>query len=108
MGIGRTILALMIAISVAMLPVAGAFASATQSAVGAMSGQCGHDHGSHDGKAVGGALSAAVCAANCFIFVTPVVSAPVPPIAGAKIELSLVPRPLLLHGGSRLFRPPRA
>ncbi len=101
----RTMLVLVIAFSVAVLPAVGGFAAVAQPAAAAMSDCPNH---SHDGKAMGDCASMAVCAINCFNFVPTVAAVLIVPDAAAAIEPSFRPHALLPYTGSPLFRPPRA
>jgi len=113
MGFARTILALVIALSVAALPAAAGcitvVKSAPQTLQSAMPGDCVH-HGSppvHDSKAMDDCASMGLCAAKCFnytgtvlphVMLAPTGSA-LQPVATGDLVVSQI--------GSPPFRPPR-
>ena len=109
MRIGRTILAVLIAVSVAMLPMtAGAFAKMTDTSVSmALDDGCAH-HGKKAGdKAADDCASMAACALKCFNFSQPI-------FASLTVSLALMaamPERASPHvsslPGLAPFRPPR-
>ncbi len=111
MRIARTILALVIAVAVATLPMVGGFAAAASAAGVTSMSDCGHhdlQHKSHHKNSVGDCPSMAACAVNCFVFVTPVAASLPLPLLAATIEPELASPVLLAHTDGRVFRPPRA
>ncbi len=112
MKIGRTILALLIALSVAMLPavagVAGAVKSAETASMSAMDDMdcCPHKSNPCD-KAMGDCGSMATCALKCFSFSATVPSDIVFPSLVASLGPSFGAQPFHSQTGSPPFRPPR-
>jgi hypothetical protein len=109
MKIGRTILAVLIAVSVAMLPMtAGAFAKMTDTSVSmALDDGCAHHGKKSDDKAADDCASMAACALKCFNFSQPIF---------ATLTVSLVLRAAMPERASphvsslpglAPFRPPR-
>ena|SRR6266498_1567732 len=115
MTIARTILALVIALSVAILPAAGGFAVAGHSAMSSvapctdhgMSHSPGH-HGSPSDKATTDCGAMAACGIHCFGIYGPVSSSPTLAVLAAAIEPSFSTDSFLPHVGHPPFRPPRA
>jgi len=112
MRIGRTILALLIALSVAMLPAAaGARPSVKPTDLTAMSAMedmdcCPHKANPCD-KGMDDCASMAACALKCFSFATPSFSSIVFSSASAKMPASIASNPFASQTGSPPFRPPR-
>src|SRR5713101_680793 len=112
MAFARTILAILTALSVAMLPMAGAFAvpqdEVTASEVVVASA---HDCCDGEGMPVGHVMkecqASAGCAAKCFNFYAAVLSRATlrPPIGGT--ESPFVSNPFCSQTASPPFRPPR-
>ena len=111
MSIARTILALLIALSVALLPVAGSAGLASKSAdmieMSAMEDMDCCPHKANPCDRMGGCASMAACALHCFTFA--VSSAPLP-----FVGLTLADNMPVLQddnvpsqSGSPPFRPPR-
>lgn len=115
MTIVRTILALVIALSVAILPAAGGFAVAGHSAMASaapcadhgMSHSPGH-HGSPTDKAKNDCAAMAACGIHCFGVYGLVSSTTTPAVLAVAIEPSFSVDSFLPHIGSPPFRPPRA
>jgi hypothetical protein len=113
MSIGRTILALLIALSVAMLPaVAGAGISVKSADMNVMSAMedmpdcCPHKANPCD-RAMDGCTSMAACALKCFSFAGTSFSNIVFPSSSAKMPASIATNPFSSQTGSPPFRPPR-
>lgn len=110
MAIGRTILALLVAFSVATLPVAGGAAvsvnSAEASVSDAMSDDCDH-HVMPCQKAKDDCGSMAACALKCFGFSVSSISDFIFPLTLADATSSLASNPFRSHIGSPPFPPPR-
>jgi hypothetical protein len=127
MGIGRTILAALISLSVTMLPAAGgaAFKSTAKStpmsssqdpmesqdamdmsAAGPMDDCCPHPADPCD-KAMGGCTSMATCALKCFSFAGSASSPPIYPRALANVLPLFESGPFRSQTSSPPFRPPR-
>jgi len=112
MRIGRTILAFSIALSLAMLPIAGAFAvqkdeiTASELVVASAHDCCDHD-GMPAGHPMKECQAAAGCFAKCFNFCAVVFpSATIhPPIGG--IESKFATKIFRSQTGNPPFRPPR-
>ena len=111
MSIVRTVFALLIALSVAMLPAigGGAFASHSQDAAMASMDDCPlhHHHGAPAKKAMDDCCAMAVCALKCFSYCGAMVSDLIYPSRRATIEPLLASKALRSHTGSPPFRPPR-
>jgi hypothetical protein len=112
MNIVRTVFALVIALSVAMLPAigGGAFASHSQDAAMASMDDCPHHHHHHGApakKAMDDCCAMAVCALKCFSYCGAMVSELVYPSLTATIEPLLASKALHSQTGSPPFRPPR-
>ena len=113
MSIGRTIVALLIALSVAMLPAAGSAAMSAKSPEAAgiyvtddMSDCCPHKANPCE-KAMDDCAAMATCALKCLSFLgTSAVI--VFPSAFAKMTASFAANPCSSQAGSPPFRPPRA
>jgi hypothetical protein len=112
MRIGRTILALLITLSVAVLPAAGGAgmsskspAQADMSAMEDMSDCCPHKASPCD-KA-DGCGTMATCALKCFSFAGASSSIIVFPSSFAKVVAAVAGNPLSSQTGSPPFRPPR-
>jgi hypothetical protein len=122
MSIGRTILALLIAVSVAMLPatagarlavksldMSGKSAMATSATdMSAMEDMdcCPHKANPCD-KAMGDCGSMAACAFKCFSFAETLFSNIVFPSTSAKMRASIASNPFSSQTGRPPFRPPR-
>ena len=112
MNVGRTILALLVAFSVAMLPAAGGAgvsskspAPAGMAAMEDMSDCCPHKVSPCE-KAMDDCGAMATCAHKCFSFLgTSAVI--VFPSAFAKVTASFAANPFSSQAGSPPFRPPR-
>jgi hypothetical protein len=111
MAIGRTILAFWVALSLALLPTAGAFAVPTHemaaSEVQVASGHdCCDDEGLPAGPAMKECQASAGCVAKCSHFFAVVVSAAtiLPPMGGMESPFS--DDGFCSHTGSPPFRPP--
>jgi hypothetical protein len=109
MTIGRTVLALLIALSVAMLPAAGAAgmnshspAAADMSVMEDMRDCCPHKANPCDDCG-----TMAACALKCFSFAGASSSAIVFPLNFAKVVTTFVGNPLSSQTSSPPFRPPR-
>ena len=118
MRIGRTIVAVLVALAVAMLPAATGFASGAMTAMEIAASpampDCGHNHhnnapGGETQKSMDDCASMAGCALKCFNFTGTILasiaysssaSAALKPIHASNIFASLM--------GSPPFRPPRA
>jgi hypothetical protein len=110
MAIGRTIVAFVVAASVAMLPAVGGAAVKVKSAELSASEpmhDCCPDPAQPCEKAVGDCTSMAVCALKCFSFAGTGLSEFLFPLIGVKRVLSLASNPLHSQTGSPPFRPPR-
>jgi hypothetical protein len=117
MHLGRTILMLLIALSVAMLPATGGAAVSVKSAdTSDMSDMSSSMEDMHDccphkklplEKAIGDCCSSmATCSMNCFGF-TGTSSLIFFPLLLGSLTISLVSNPLYSQTGSPPFRPPR-
>jgi hypothetical protein len=119
MSIGRTTLALLIALSVAMLPAAaGVRVSVTSadmtemSAMADMPDCCPHmadlcDKANTCDKVMGDCASMTTCALKCFSFAGTSFSNIVFPSSSAKMPASIAGNPFSSQTGSPPFRPPR-
>jgi hypothetical protein len=114
MSIGRTILALLIALSVAMLPAAGGAGVSSKSpeptdmsVMEDMPDCCPHKANPCD-KAIGDCGMMATCALKCFSFAGPPFSVIVFPSIFAKMTASFAGNPFISQAASPPFRPPRA
>ena len=113
MRIGRTILAVLIALSVAILPAAGAAVVSSQSAAPAGMSMtddmdcCPHKANPCE-KAMEDCTAMATCALKCFSFAGTLSSAIVFPSASTKMTASFAANPLSSQTGTAPFRPPRA
>jgi hypothetical protein len=112
MGIGRTILALLVALSVAMLPAAGGAGISSKSPEPAdmsmtddMSDCCPHKTNPCE-KAMDDCATMATCALKCFSFAG-TSSMIVFPSTSARVTLSFAGNPFSSQTGSPPFRPPR-
>ena len=116
MSIGRTILALLIALSVAMLPAAAGARISVKSTnvpgtsdMSAMEGMpdcCPHNANPCD-KAMDDCASMATCALKCFSFAGTAFSSIVFPSTSAKMPASIAGDPFASQTGYPPFRPPR-
>jgi hypothetical protein len=109
MSIGRTILALLIVLSVAMLPAVGGARIIVKSAdMSAMADMdcCPHKANPCD-KAMDDCASMATCALKCFSFAGTSFSNIVFPSSSAKLPASIAVNPFSSQTGSPPFRPPR-
>jgi hypothetical protein len=108
MSIIRTFFAVLIALSIAVLPAVGggAFAAPAQDAAMASMDDCPH-HGAPAKKAMDDCCAMAVCALKCFNYCGAMVSELVYPTRMATMEPPLASRVLRSHTGSPPFRPPR-
>jgi hypothetical protein len=113
MRIGRTILAFLVALSLATLPMAGAFAvpkdEVTASEVAVTSAHdCCEGDGTPAGHATKECQAAAGCATKCFsVFAVALSGAPIPPPTGGTDPL-FFSNPIYLQTADLPFRPPRA
>jgi hypothetical protein len=120
MRLGRTILALFIAIAVAMLPVAGSIAPSAKSSemtlsasadmdISASDDGCDRcpDHAKPCGKPMGDCGLMAACALKCFPLSTADRAAIVFPSIPTKLIPSLASHPPRPLSGNPPFRPPR-
>jgi hypothetical protein len=112
MRIGRTILALLIALSVAMLPAAGvAIVSSQSAAPEGMSMTDDMDCCPHKAnpceKAMEDCATMATCALKCFSFTGTSSSTIVFPSTSAKMTASFATNSFSSQTGSPPFRPPR-
>jgi hypothetical protein len=113
MGIGRTILAILIALSVAVLPAVGAAVVTSQSAAPAGMSMtddmdcCPHKANPCE-KAMEDCTAMATCALKCFSFAGTSSSTIVFPLTYAKMTASFASNPFPSQAGSPPFRPPRA
>jgi hypothetical protein len=112
MRIGRTILAFWVALSLALLPMAGAYAVQNDElATSDVQVEPGHDCCDDEGIPAGSAMkecqASAACVAKCFNFFAVVLaaSAIVPPTGG--MEPPFADDGFCSHTGSPPFRPPR-
>ena len=113
--VGRTILAIVVALSIAILPVAAAFATAgktVEPSISVTTPDCDHHHDRPSGKIpknAGGCDSMADCAFKCFtttaVSFSSVVFFPAPYTALEHVAISDDISP---HTGSLPFRPPRS
>jgi len=117
MSLGRTIPALLIALSVAMLPAAAGARisikstdmSATSTDMSAMEDMdCCPPMTNPCDKAMGDCGSMAACALKCFSFATTSFSTIVFPSSFARMPASLAINPFSSQTGHPPFRPPRA
>jgi hypothetical protein len=111
MGIGRTILALVIALSVAMLPAAGGAGvkspeSVDMSMMEDMTDCCPHKANPCE-KAMDDCAAMATCVLKCFNFAGTLSSIIVFPSACAKMATFFANNPFSSQTGSPPFRPPR-
>ena len=113
MGIGRTILAVLIALSVAMLPAAGGVGVSGKSPEPAdmsmtedMTDCCPHKANPCE-KAMDDCAAMATCVLKCFSFVGTLSSIIVFPSAGAKMAAFFANNPFSSQTSSPPFRPPR-
>ena len=111
MNVGRTILALLIGLSVAMLPAAGGagIKSPAPAGMSLMEGMpdCCPDKASPCEKAMDHCASMATCALKCFSFVATASSIIVFPSTFASMTIPLAANPFASQTGSPPFRPPR-
>ncbi len=123
MSIGRTILALVLALSVAVLPAGGAVGMSSESpaptdlsamedmtgmsAMEDMQGCCPHKVDPCD-KSAGDCCSMATCALKCFSFAGTGSATIVFPSTFAKMAAAVAANPFSSQTGSPPFRPPRA
>jgi hypothetical protein len=112
MGIGRTILAILIALSVAILPAAAAAAVSSQSpAPAGMSMTDDMDCCPHKAnpceKAMEDCAAMATCVLKCFSFTGTSSSTIVFPSTSAKMTATFAGNPFSSQAGSPPFRPPR-
>jgi hypothetical protein len=108
MRLGRTIVALLIAVSVAMLPIAGGAVAAFNAAQ--FSAPATAHHGSpcdETSKAVDDCASIAVCAVKCFNYAGTVLPVVLVVPVGSLLYPVRDGRLLLSQIGSPPFRPPR-
>jgi hypothetical protein len=111
MRVGRTILAFLVALGLAMLPVAHAFAVqeeefATSDVQVASAHECCHDDGMPDDPAMKECRGSAACIAKCsnvFAVVLPAATI-FPPMGG--LESIFAENSFCSHTGSPPFRPP--
>jgi hypothetical protein len=112
MGTDRAILAILIALSVAMLPAAGLAVVSSQSAAPADMSMtddmdcCPHKANPCE-KAMEDCATMATCALKCFSFAGTLSSTIVFPSTSAKMTASFAANPLSSQTGSPPFRPPR-
>ena len=111
MNIGRTILALLIALSVAMLPAAGGAgvkspAPAGMSVMEDMPDCCPHKADPCE-KAMDDCAAMATCALKCFSFAATASSIIVFPSTLASMMTPFAANPFASQTGSPPFRPPR-
>jgi hypothetical protein len=109
MSIGRTILALLIALSVAFLPAAGGVGLSAKSSASADMAAMEDMHDCCPPKAIpcDDCGTMASCALKCFSFVATASSIVVFPSISAAMTASLVDHSLSSQMGSPAFRPPR-
>jgi hypothetical protein len=116
MALGRTILAFMIALSVAMLPAAGGMAVASTADVATMTDSSMADTAMMDccpgskmpfDKAAGNCCAMAACALKCFGFSGTTFSDLVFPPSKTTVEPSRVRQGFRSREGNPPFRPPR-
>ena len=112
MQISRTILACLVALSLAMLPIAGAFAvqkdeAATSELVVASAHDCCDHEGMPADHAMKDCQAAAGCFGKCFNFCAVTISSATiqPPIGG--MEFVFVSKTFVSPTGAPPFRPPR-
>ena len=109
--IGRTILALLICVSVAMLPVAGGIAAPADASSISEVMISAHDCCDHDGmpvdKMIKDCQAAAGCASKCFSLYGVIVSSPITHLPVIAADDSLVTKTFRPQIGSLPFRPPR-
>jgi hypothetical protein len=109
MGTGRTILAVLIALSVAMLPAAGSAKSpepADMSMMEDMTDCCPHKANPCE-KAMDDCAAMATCVLKCFSFTGTSSSKIVFPSTFAKMAAFFANNPFSSQTGSPPFRPPR-
>jgi hypothetical protein len=112
MNIGRTILAVLIALSVAILPAAAAAAVSSQSLAAAGMSMtddmdcCPHKTNPCE-KAMDDCGAMATCALKCFSFAGTLSSALLFPLARAKMAVFFACNSFSPQSGSPPFRPPR-
>jgi hypothetical protein len=112
MNVGRTILALLIALSVAMLPAAGgagvkSLAPAGMSVMEDMPDCCPQKADPCE-KAMDDCAAMATCALKCFSFAGAASSIIVFPSTFASMTIPFAANPFSSQTGSPPFRPPRA
>jgi hypothetical protein len=110
MRIGRTILAIIIALSVAVLPAAGGIGKspkpADMSMMEDMTDCCPHKANPCE-KAMDDCAAMATCVLKCFSFAGTLSSIIIFPSASAKIATFFANNPFSSQTGSPPFRPPR-
>jgi hypothetical protein len=108
----RTILALAIILSLAILPASAGFV-VEKSTAASSTIPCDHDHGGshpadHKGPIHKAVRDCVACAIHCFGMIGPVVSNLPVPLSPLAIEPSFSPQDFLGQVGHPPFRPPRA
>jgi hypothetical protein len=106
MRVNRAIIAILVALSVAMLPATAGFATASTSAGAAMT-DCCHHHGMPCNNAVDDGQTMATCALHCFNYVGPNFSGFELVSVVAKTKPSFASRLVRSHTASPPFHPPR-
>ncbi|MBX6425549.1 MAG: hypothetical protein IRZ09_06465 [Variibacter sp.] len=124
MGVVRTILVFLIALSVALLPAAGTVAAAASAHLSATQDltqglqespavapdDCAHDQApccDHGSKTMGDCPSMATCPAKCFNYTGAVLPDLLPTPAGSTLEPMAASDLVVSKTGSPPFRPPR-
>ena len=112
MSLARTIVAVVVAISLAILPVVGGIAApanmamAAESVAAPVDHDCCDDAGTPAHKAMDECQRGTGCAFNCLSFVAPSCLAVLPPPASA-VGLAFAEQIHWLHAAYPPFRPPR-
>ena len=106
MRVNRAIIAIVVTLSVALLPATAGFAAAPTSAGAAMT-DCCHDHGMPCNKAMDDGQTMASCTLNCFNYVGPNFSGLELVPAVAKTKPLLASRLVRSHTATPPFHPPR-
>ena len=113
MRVARTIMVLLLALAVAVLPAVSGIALAAKSIETTFSvavPDCAHHHGSpadHSSKAMDDCTSMAGCAAKCFNYIGNVVYRPAFVPVGATVQPLEASKVVTSEIGNPPFRPPR-
>ena len=106
MRVNRAIIAIVVALSVALLPATAGFTAASPSAGAAMT-DCCHNHGMPCNKAMDDGQATATCALHCFNYVGPNFSGFELVPAVAKTKPLFASRLSRSHTATPPFHPPR-